>query len=63
MAYVDPTAAGYFMQSLYLALMTAMLALVSFPHRLKAAVIRLWAAAGRVLRRRGKPHDPDTADG
>jgi hypothetical protein len=51
------------MQSLYLAMMTALLALVSFPQRIKRALTRVWRAAGRVLRRRGELHGPDATDG
>ncbi|MEB3328335.1 MAG: hypothetical protein VKQ33_03785 [Candidatus Sericytochromatia bacterium] len=62
LAYVDPTAAGQFLQSLYLAMMTAVLALVTFPQRIKAAASRLWAAASRALGRRGGSRGSDAAD-
>lgn len=57
LAYVDPTAAGQAVQSIYLAAMTVLLGVAAFPSRLAELVARL----RRTLSRSGGGHGPDTS--
>lgn len=56
LAYVDPTAAGHAVQSLYVATMSAVLAAVAFPRRISGLVTRLRSALSRRGGHRGPEH-------